>query len=265
MVKMKLLKPTIFVEQFEDVVRSVADAPEFIRKNSLWKGFFENKGMIIFSAFIALLFTANLVNDVNEFFSQESINMVPSSGDVVVKEAGFMSDTLKDEGKKVFALGGSKYFLLILLEVVIFTFCTKALNILRSRNVEPVLKDFARAEKRMILVMFVSTIKGFVVLLFLKIILGMVGLAVLESPLMFIVYSYFLAYAFFDNYTEQFGFTRKQSDLLIRKHMGAAIGLGLIINIGLYVPLVGPFLVPFLGAIAATLYGDKVKMERAVI
>jgi uncharacterized protein involved in cysteine biosynthesis len=74
---------------------------------------------------------------------------------------------------------------------------------------------------------------------------------------MFFVYSYYLGFAFFDNYNEQFGLTIKESAELTKENMGAAIMLGIAAHVILILPIIGAIIMPIFCAVAATLYAHK--------
>jgi len=64
-----------------------------------------------------------------------------------------------------------------------------------------------------------------------------------------------------DNYLEQFHFSIKQSVTCIQSHFGAATVFGIFTSLVMNVPLIGPLIVPFVCAIAATRYGHLNQME----
>ena len=78
---------------------------------------------------------------------------------------------------------------------------------------------------------------------------------------MFFIYSYFVGHAFLDNYNEQFNKSIKNSDSIIKQHIGASLALGIVISALLFIPLLGPLCAPILGAIAAAIYGERYKIE----
>lgn len=240
------------IEQLKGIIRAIIDTPAFIRKHRLWEGFFENKAILFFTLFVAILFGVSVVNNLNEFIN--SLLVAPEVSTDVKQE-------LKNDSKKVLDMGGSRFLLLVVLQVVIYFFCVKTLNILRSYDNKPSFKDYMRVQKRMILNMAEGVFKTFIIMLIVNVVFGIFGLEMLKIPVMFLVYSYFMAYAFLDDYNEQFGFSRDESRVIIKRHMGAALGFGLFTNILSYIPLLGAFILPFFAAITATLYAERVRME----
>lgn len=81
---------------------------------------------------------------------------------------------------------------------------------------------------------------------------------------MFFVYGFFLGFALLDNYLEQYHFSIKKSSKRIQSHFGAAIVFGIFASLGMGIPVIGPIVIPFIGAVAATLYGHEMRMEKEV-
>ncbi len=187
----------------------------------------------------------------NRFFS---LIIVPDSG----------NDVKSGSQKTVFS-SGTKYLLFILLEVIIFHFAVRTLSILRGTKREISLNDFFKAEKRMIILMGINFIKGIVAYIVVTVALSIVGFNSYTPFVMFFVYAYFIGFGFLDNYNEQFGKTMNQSLVIVRQHVGASTAIGLLISGLLFIPFIGPLFSPIFGAIAATIYGERYKIELSPI
>lgn len=172
-----------------------------------------------------------------------------------------MNDKIKKEGGVFFFSGGMKYLLIIFLEVFIFHFSVKSYSILKGKQTVLKLNDFYQAEKRMLIVMLQCLVKTWLAYLFLSIVFGVFGFEFLKKPLMFLVYSYFIGYAFLDNYNEQHEISIKNSDKIIRKRFGASIALGMLCSLLMLIPVIGPFSSPLFCAVIATLYGYRHQLE----
>lgn len=228
----------------------------FIKKKKLWEGFFDNKWVLFTSIIISLLFSYFLFHDILRVFGL--------IGDWISGTNSHGGETITDIAKesKVEAISsGTRFIMLIFLEIVIFHFCVKAVNILTSNDEKPTLAHFVKAEKRMIIIMGLSFIKWTIAHFIINKMLHMVGMGWFTRVIMIFVYGYFIGYAFFDNYNEQFHKTLKESALIIKQHVGAVTALGVVISLLLYIPLLGPIFAPIFGAIAAALYGHKYQLE----
>ena len=102
---------------------------------------------------------------------------------------------------------------------------------------------------------------GLIMYILVSIVCGITQTGYLKDAIMFLIYGYYLGFAFLDNYLEQFHFSIKESVSCIQTHFGAATVFGIFTSIVMYVPLIGPLIVPFLCAIAATRYGHLNQME----
>lgn len=238
-----------------NMLESILATFPFIKQNKLWRGFFENKWVLVFSLIISVLFSYWLLAD---FIF---VNDVDTS--TLSEQGASTKEGIKNASKGEARSSGSKYLLLILLEVVIFHFSVKTLSILSGQKQEVKFKQFITAEKRMIKLLFISFIKGTIASIFIWIVLALIGISALNSFIMFFVYSYFMGYAFIDNYNEQFNISLNESLLKVRQHVGAATMLGIVVSGLIYIPIIGPFVAPLIGAVAGTIYSHKYQVQEA--
>lgn len=239
-----------------NMCKSIVAAGPFIKKHKLWSGFLDNKWVAIVSIIIAVLFSYWLLGDLTSYFYGPIDLPDNLETDITAKEA------LTESSKGEAISSGTRYLLLILLEVIIFHFAVKTLSILLQNPKQPTFKEFINAERRMIKLLFISFWKGVAASIVLSIVLSIIGLGQLSSTIMFFVYSYFIGYAFIDNYNEQFGLSIKQSLVQVRQHVGAATLLGIVITGLMYLPFLGAFLAPIFGAVAASLYCHEYQVQK---
>ena len=159
----------------------------------------------------------------------------------------------------------SNYLLLILLEVIIFHFAVRTLNILKGRKDTLALKQFIKAEKRMIYVSLMNYVLGIAANATLSVALGLLRLGSLKVVGMFLVTSYFVGLSFFDNSNEQYSISPKASRYVVRQYWPAALTLGMVITAFMGIPILGPVVGPIWGAVAAALYGHQVAMHTVPI
>ena len=95
--------------------------------------------------------------------------------------------------------------------------------------------------------------------LFLTLVLLLVGLfpgaAVITTPLIFIVQSYYAGFGNLDLFMERH-FNRRQSRSFVSRHKGVAIANGGVFLGLLLIPFVGAFVAPALATVAATISGN---------
>jgi len=246
----KSTTPVAILSQAISVIMHLRKAIPFAIENKLWSGFFKHKWMAVFSVLVSIIFSYALITE----FSQSIFSDAPAATAQSALDLGEVSDDLKEEGRQSFFSGGMKFLLLILFEVIIFYFSIKTLASLRGKEIAFTMSDFIRAEKRMIKVMWMNYIYALLLHIAVVVVLSIAGLKFLKPVLLFVVYAYFLGYAFLDNYFEQQGLTVKESREAIGQHLGAAIALGAIASALLHVPIIGPMITPIIFAITATLY-----------
>lgn len=239
-----------FLNQSIRCLKIIGESYDFFKTNKLWRGIFRHKWILLLTIILSGIFTFVLFSD-----------LIFSAAEMVDVLAENDSSNVGKNNKDTALFGGSKFLLLILLEVVIFHFSVKTLEILNNEEYETTFGMFIKAEVRMIKVLLRGAIYSFIVQIVLNIALSILDVEFALSFLMFLVHSYFIGYSFFDNYNEQQKLNIKESDLCIRHNSGAATTLGIVASIGLMIPLLGALVVPVFAAISANIYGFKYNME----
>ena len=246
--------------QFRHGVDVMKETLPFVRENLLWNGLFENKWVTAFVFIVSILFTYHIFKDINQLMALVNDTEIMQAG--LIAGMDNISHTISEQSKTALSTGGSKYLFIILLEVIIFSFTVKTFSILTHQKIELGFKEFVEAEKRMIIVMVRNFVKAILAQVVIYILLSILSWTHMTSFFMFFVYSYFMGYAFLDNYNEQFKKSIKSSENIIQQHVGASTAFGLAASILLYVPVIGPVLTPILGAVAATLYGHRYRIDK---
>lgn len=221
--------------------------------NKLWKGLFMQKWILLYTVLVAILFsywTFNYCCDIVHAFFNPSI------------EEGGTIDAIKGIA---LGSGSGKFLLIVLFEVIIFHFAVQTLNAVKGENLKLTLKDFIKAEKRMIFVMFISYMLSRVIKIILSGVLEIAGVEKIAFVFMFFVSSYFIGHSFFDNYNEQYKIRPKASRYVTWQYWPATLTLGLVCAVFMAIPIIGPICAPILGAVAATLYGHRVAMHKEFI
>ncbi len=277
------------LSQIPEAFKIILDTPAFILKHQLWKGFWDHKWVLVFSIVVASLFTYTLYNNIHDYFipkKEQSIDIdinvegfdegikaieeaIANSTDEEeiedleeeIEELQEEKSELKGEKHKPLFSGSLKFLLLIFLEVLIFHFAVRTNNILKNKNKVLEFKEFKNAQIRMIKVMGRKWVYGLIMYILISIICGITGTGFLKDIIMFLIYGYYLGFAFLDNYLEQFGFSINESAKCIQSHFGASTVFGVFTSIVMLIPIIGPLIVPFLCAIAATRYGHDSQME----
>ena len=243
--------------------------------------------IVVFSIVTASLFSYTLYKDVHDYFipgeeSEMEINISSEEIDEDILEIEKAMENMPEQDKAELAAekqslvdqkeimeedhkplfsSSLKFLLLIFLEVLIYHFAVKTNNILKNTNTIPKFKDFSTAQIRMIKVMGRKWVLGLIMYILVSIACGITQTGFLKDAIMFLVYGYYLGFAFLDNYLEQFHFSIKKSVTCIQSHFGAATVFGIFTSLVMNIPLIGPLVVPFLCAIAATRYGHLNQME----
>jgi len=246
-----------FIPQGLRIAFITRESYDFFRQHKLWAGIFRHKWIVLVTVVLSAFFTYFLFTELYELV----FNLIQEDDQASDAADSGIASKIAKLGTNI--LGGSKFLLLIVMEIVIFHFSVKTLEILNQEKYETTFGMFIKAELRMIKVMLRIAIKSFIIQILLNVVLSILGIDQLVPLLMFIVNSYFIGFAFFDNYNEQQQLNIKESDLCIRKHSGAATTLGIFASVGLLIPFFGALLVPIFGAITANIYGFRHHIEFA--
>lgn len=234
------------LDAFKDALFLHDDGYRFIKFHKIWRGFMKYGWASKVLLGIAIIFSFHFLSIVYEWI----LHVYEQGGNIIANTSSMFLD-LKD---LVFLEGGVKYLILICVEILIFHCSVKTINILDGKDRKPELQDFIAAEKRMIAVSFKCFIQETIIAFVLGMVLSVVGLKPYLFIPMFIVHSYFIGYAFFDNYNEQYGFNIKESAKLVNERIGAVLGIGMVAVLLFKLPILGAIAAPMLGATTATMY-----------
>lgn len=257
-----MLKQINFRDSFRHAKNCIAvmiSSYNFFVKNKLWQGFFQHKWISLATILISLTFSYLLIGDISSFFTNSTV-------DIPLNDAGIIADQMSDAAKKEHAQtaisGGSKYLLLIILEIVIFYFSVKTIEILTSTKQTVKMSNFWKAEIRMIKVLIRGFFQAFAAQILVSIVFGILGIpAEIKRIVMFFVYSFYVGHAFFDNYNEIYKLNIKSSEITTRYHFGATLALGSVASVLLLIPIIGAIVTPIFAALTANIYGYNYKLN----
>lgn len=240
-----------YYAQAKDGILIHREAVDFIQKHKIYQGLAQHKWILAIILFTAFLLASNFIKVLIRGFNTLSHpeQMLDLDGQPTT-----MFSSVSLLGEQIFLQSGTKYLLLILLEIIIFYCTVKTLDVLMYQKSTPKLVDFVNAQKRMIKVSLRCWVYEIIITALLSLALGIIGLGIIKSVLVHFVQFYFLGLAFLDNYHEQFHLSIKESFASSKKHMGAAIAIGSVSYFLFLIPLFGAIVGPILGSVSATLY-----------
>ena len=243
-------KLTTYFFQFRDTMLTNSDAVIFIRKHKLWVGFWKYgwvaKALVVMAVLLGLKFLKTIYDWWRSTKIEDPVDAVASVGNLFQNVAY--------EGYDFLFVGGMKYVMMMLLEVVIFHICRGTLEILTGKTSDLSFNAFFIAQIRMIKV----AIRSYFMEVVFGIIIGIAfaiipGFDFLKPVLKYTVHCYFLGFIVFDNYTEQFDRSIKESTLMAREYIGVCLALGLTANVLLLIPIIGAIVAPLIVAVTVTL------------
>lgn len=257
---------TKFIPQFKETLQTYKGSVLFVRKHRLWEGFWTygwvSRLLVFAGLFMGLKFFGIFFKWLNVFRTAETTQMM-----TVV--SGMFTDFFKEGYAELFS-GETKYFMLILLEVIIFHVCRRTIEVLRgSTEADLSFNAFVKAQVRMFKIGLIAWILETIVAALIGVSLGIFGMGFLKPGIVFAAQCFFLGFAVIDNYNEQFELEIKESLKYTLQYTGVALAIGVVLYILMLIPIVGPIAGPILAAVTATLVmfriSDVHEKGRAVV
>lgn len=247
-----------FPGQFIYGLRAHLPAIHFIRRHRIWEGSLSygwmTRILLAGGIIVALKFISILA---------DWIGLTGDNGASVFSAGlGTAFQSFWEEGRSLLFSGGLKYLVLILMEVFIFHFTRRALEIVNHTSFDRSFEAFLRAEVRMIKVVIFSFVMETIIGALAGVALGILSLHLLKEPVNFLVQCYFFGFSVVDNYNELTNKTIRESAEHTKQYAGLAVSIGLVMYGLLLIPGLGAFLASGIGAVTATLSMNHLEEER---
>lgn len=236
------------IHEFFYTLLAFPRAWRFMRNHRLWEGLRQYGWVARSLVIIGVLLAGYMIFEAIDWF--DTHNDAPLSAMMIGGESLLLQWI--EEASESMTGGMFNWITLILLEVVIYHFMRRTLQIILKKDVENAhtFKPFLHAQIRMIKVSFLSFIFESILLGFFDIFLG----GWIYWTISIFIRSVFLGYVIADNYNEQFGLSIDQSRRhLYRNYIGICAGLGLPLLIMMQVPVFGTVLGPLVASVAGAI------------
>ena len=248
-----------FAEQFRYTVMTIDDAWLFIKKHRVWSGFWRYGWVSRFLIIIAFILGLEMIGNISEIIKRL---WSTDNGAQAFAEMGSMGKAYIDHAWNFLKAGNSQFILMVLVEVLIFHACQESLKILGAQVEEASFNRFLKAQIRMFKVVLYAWILNKLIGIGFELFFGFFPLVdFLKPTALYLVESFFLGLVVMDNFNEQLGLTIKESIHFSRGYIGVGLVVGLLINVLMYIPIVGFIIAPLLAAVLATivLYAETEK------
>ncbi|MCX8209453.1 MAG: hypothetical protein OTI34_00265 [Lewinella sp.] len=235
------------IHEFFYTLLAFPRAWRFMRNHRLWEGLRQYGWVARTLVVIGVLGAAYVIFEAVDWYGSHAdapLSAMMSSESLLVQWFTELTESLSE--------GLLNWVTLVLLEVVIYHFMRKTLQIILKKDVENAhtFKPFLNAQIRMIIVSVIALTVEAVILNVTEAIYG---------GWLFWIFSLFirstmLGYVIADNYNEQFDLSIDQSRRnLYRGHIGICFGLGLPLLLMLKIPLFGTILGPLVTSVTAAI------------
>jgi len=235
---------------FVTALQKQYEAVGFFQKHELWKGIFRygwlSKALLIFAIVLGIRYFLVLFDWINN-----------------VTDSGLNVDTMMILGSSSFDFwrenfgwlfsDKKEYVILVLTEVITFHVVRSTIAILTHKKQNKSFDAFFKAQMRMIGVAAFSWLIELLGGIFSGIAFKLLPLDFLEESLLFLLQCFLLGFALIDNYNEQYEMKIQESAKRTLPIAGAAIALGLVFYLFLYIPVLGALIAPAIGGVAAAL------------
>ncbi|MBC7884656.1 MAG: hypothetical protein H7X99_04235 [Saprospiraceae bacterium] len=241
------MNASIFLIQVQKMSTIMVETLPFIIKNRLWEGFLKHKLVLILSIIAAITIPWSLIkyvaSNTKELYSAnfESNNVATAS----IQNAMSFSSLFE---------GSNKYILIILIQMLVVYFSNKTIEHLSGVVIKMLVPELIQSQWRVIVVSVRNWVLELIIGIGIAVVIGFFGADFLEDWLMWIVQCYFVGYLFMDNYNNTFGLKIKESTTIIRRHVGAALIIGLVAKILFLLPVAGLIIASFICSVSATWY-----------
>jgi len=238
-----------YILQFLETLNYAVGSLSFVRRHRLYIGFWKygwvTKVLIALAIIVGLkLFLV--------FLDWQSSGFILTDGEDRTSIGEVLKESIQDSYAYLFD-GSLKYIILLLMEVVIFHICRKTLEVIGDIKSETSFKVFARAQGRMVGVTFMCYGLEIAATVVINTAFGFVPvLDFLEPVAVLLAHLFFLGFVILDNYNEQFHVKVRDSLKLGGRYAGVTVGLGAMVSLLLYLPLLGAVLAPIIASVAAT-------------
>lgn len=237
-------------EQFRYTVVSFPAAVRFILRERVWDGFWAYGWFSRALTFVAILIGLNMIGNALDFFEGFNGNSIALSFSGVTSFAqnlyhnsiGFLTDS------------GSRFLMLVLLEVIIFHASRQTLRIIAGKDSKSGFGDFLNAQVRMLIVSGFAWLMTLLVAIPVKIFFGFFEFLDFSKPaFLFLIEAFFLGFTVVDNYQEQYDMSISDSFKQAKENLGINLAIGLVVRLLFWVPVLGPIIAPLIAAVAATI------------
>lgn len=247
-----------FIPLFLLTLTTHLEIPKFLKQHQVWKGFLKYTWVSKFLLVVAMILGFNFLSIFLNWFRQVDTSTVLG----FTTSVGVFAQEIGAKGYGLVTDGALKYVILILIEVLIFHATYKTLQVITKEDrPTPKLEDFIAAQKRMFIVVLRAFILEKLSRIAVNIVLGFLGLMVLEDIMGLLIQCYFLGVVIVDNYHEHRQRSIKEGLFISHQIMGISLGVGLVLYCLLYIPFVGAIVGPLVAATAATLVMYEVEEE----
>jgi hypothetical protein len=237
-------------EQFRYTVVSFPAAVRFILRERVWEGFWTYGWFSRILTFVAIMVGLNMIGDALEFFEGFKENAIALSFSGVTSFA----QNLYDNSIGFLTDSGSRFLMLVLLEVIIFHASRQTLRLIAGRDSKAAFGDFLNAQIRMLIVSGFAWLMTLLVAIPVKIFFGIFEfLDFLKPGFLFVIEAFFLGFSVVDNYQEQYGLSINESFKKAKENLGINLAIGIVVRLLFWVPVLGPVVAPLIAAVAATI------------
>jgi uncharacterized protein involved in cysteine biosynthesis len=245
-----------YFRQFLYVLNKHIEAVIFLYEHKLWRGILRYGWVSKFLVVLAVLIGIKMLQVLRDWWSSAHFE----DPELALSSVGSLLGEVATESYSFLFAGSMKYVMLVLVEVIIFHFSRRTVEILTAKPARADFQEFVQAQFRMIKVALRSWIMEIIAVAIIGVVFSLFNFLniwgineVLKPALIFLAQSFFTGFAVVDNYNEQFRMPIRESFQVTKKLAGVSIGAGMVLQLLMPIPLVGLVFGSVLVAIAVVL------------
>lgn len=245
-----------YFRQFRYVIDKHFEAIFFVYEHKLWRGIFRYGWLAKALLILGIIIGLRLFGVIQSWWQSSHFE----DPEVAISSMTNLMSLIANESYSFLFAGSSRYMLLVLVEILIFHFSRRTVEILTAKPARADFQEFIQAQVRMLLVALRSWIMEIIVVFLIGLFLGLINFfnlwgidEVVKPILVFTAQSFFTGFAVVDNYNEQFRMPINESFKTTVKLAGVSIGAGMIFQGLILIPLVGLVSGSILVAVAVSL------------
>ncbi len=241
-----------YLDQFRQTMAIYPRTGKFFKTYRLWEGDWDFKWVSRIMMLVAAVVGLKMLGTFASWWSHAHFGSVSET----VSQMGVLVGNVFESGYSLVYASGLKYVMFMLLYVATAHFTNQTMTILSGRPAEVVTFNTMLADQKRAIKVYIRCwiLELIISSVLISVFFGIFSsIAFLQTPVIFLVSCYFVGFAVVDSYNVMFDLSVRESMRYTRNYIGIALATGLVAQVLMAIPLIGPVLMPVVSGIATTI------------